>query len=411
MNKEVYLRLSNLFLRGISMLSKFALVICIAKFLTLEEVGTYGLFAATISFSVIALGGEFYTYSQRELLSVERGQWSSVLRNQALASLLLYFVFLPAQLLIFYKGFIPFNLMLVYFIILVLEHVAQELNRILIAMHKQLVASIILFFRLGAWGWVAIGLFYIDPTFRTLDTVLYLWALGTTTAIVISLIYISKWVPGFNKAEFDWQWIRRGYTVAAKFFISTICVKVIMTFDRYVVESVSGTDFLAVYAVYASIAMAVNSVLVPTVFSFMYPRLVESYRKNNLEQYKKNLKEMLYSTLLIGGGVSVVIGGLSPFVFTWVDKAIYGEHIVYLWWLLLFSFLYCLSMVPHYVLYAKGKDKEILISHISSAIVFSVGAGLCYLNRNIEILFWTLSLSMFSMLIIKSVFAGNSASA
>ena len=167
MNKEVYLRLSNLFLRGISMLSKFALVICIAKFLTLEEVGTYGLFTATISFSVIALGGEFYTYSQRELLSVERGQWPSVLRNQAFASLLLYCVFLPAQLLVFYKGFIPFSLMLVYFIILVLEHVAQELNRTLIAMHKQLVASIILFFRLGAWGWVAIGLFYIDPIFRT----------------------------------------------------------------------------------------------------------------------------------------------------------------------------------------------------------------------------------------------------
>jgi hypothetical protein len=86
MNSEFSSRIFNLLIRGISTLSKFALVMSMAKFLTLEEVGTYGLLAATISLSVILIGGEFYTYSQREMLSVDLKKWPSILKNQGIAS-------------------------------------------------------------------------------------------------------------------------------------------------------------------------------------------------------------------------------------------------------------------------------------------------------------------------------------
>ncbi len=405
MKKEAYLRFYNLFLRGISMLSKFALVICIAKFLKLEEVGQYGLLAATVSFSVIALGGEFYTYSQREILSVERSQWPYVLKNQAIASTFLYIIFLPLQLLIFVGGFLSFDFIFFFFLILILEHIAQELNRILIALHKQLFASVVLFFRLGAWGLISIGLFYYDSKFQNLDTVLYLWSLGTAMAIIMSLVLIFKMVPNLGQGKLDLKWIKNGYKVALKFFISTICIKIIMTLDRYIAESIAGIDFLAVYAVYASIAMVINSVLVPTVFSFLYPRLVENYRKGNFDAYKRNIRELLYSTVLIGALVALLVGFISPYAFAWTGKDVYLDSQKYLWWLLLFSYLYCLSMVPHYILYAKGRDKAVLISHLVAALVFILGSGGSVYFSDIDLLFVTLCTSMATLLVMKSFFA------
>lgn len=407
MKSEFSSRIFNLLIRGISTLSKFALVMSMAKFLTLEEVGTYGLLAATISLSVILIGGEFYTYSQRELLSVDLKKWPSILKNQGIASAVLYFIFLPAQLIIFYQEFITFNLLAIFYVILILEHIAQELSRILIAMHKQLFASVVMFLRIGAWCWIVIGLFYIDISYRTLDTVLYLWVLGATVAIITSIIYIHNLVPTIFEAKADWKWIKKGYRVALRFFLSTVTIKIIMTFDRFIVETIAGREFLGVYAVYAGMAMVVNSVLVPTVFSFLYPRLVENFRKEQFKLYKKNFQQLLFLTLLIGGSVAFIVGALAPFAFNWVEKPIYVEQINYLWWLLLFSFLYCLSMVPHYVLYAKGKDGCILISNLFGAFVFFIGAILCYLKDDIDVLFWTLSSSMFVLVVVKSLFGAG----
>jgi len=102
MNSQLIERLINLALRGLSMGSKFFLVIFLAKYLSISDIGTYGLIVATVSFSIILLGGEFYTYSQRELLGLDKSKWFCIIQHQTIATLLLYIVILPSQLVIFY---------------------------------------------------------------------------------------------------------------------------------------------------------------------------------------------------------------------------------------------------------------------------------------------------------------------
>ena len=95
-------RLANMFLRGLSMGSRFVLILVLAKLLEPAELGLYGLFLATVSFSIMLVGADYYTYSQRELLSQPRDRWSFVLQHQALATVLLYGLILPAHLLVFW---------------------------------------------------------------------------------------------------------------------------------------------------------------------------------------------------------------------------------------------------------------------------------------------------------------------
>ena len=405
MNSEIIKRLVNLALRGLSMGSKFVLVIFLAKYLSVEDIGLYGLIIATVSFSVVLLGGEIYTYSQREMLSVDKSHWFWVIQHQSIATLMLYFIVLPLQLVIFYNNWLPKSLMPIYVLLLISEHIAQEINRILITMQKQLIASIILFCRLGAWCWVVIILFLYNESYRQIDTVLWLWLSGSVMSIVIGVIFVVNELPSLSFNKVDKTWIKKGYSVAFKFFCATLCYRAIMTADRYIIEYVGGKDMLAVYVVYISIAMAINSVLVPTVFSFVYPKLVANYKKGKFAEYQRNLKELIRSVVIIGGGVAVLIGVFAPFVFEWTDKVILLENIHLLWLLLLMSFLYSVSMVPHYVLYAKGLDNKILYSHFFSLLFFTVGCLVAMNSTNVNIVMYSLIGSMVCLCTTKAWFA------
>ncbi len=405
MKSKILERLFNLALRGLSMGSKFVLVIFLAKYLSVEDIGLYGLIVATVSFSIILLGGEFYTYSQRELLSESSNRWCWILQHQSLATILLYFLILPLQLLVFYNGWLPLELISLYFLLLVSEHIAQEINRILITFQQQLIASFILFFRLGAWCWVVIALFILDDTSHNIETVLFCWLVGSVVSVIVGAVFIIKQLSELKFAKVDISWIKKGYKVAFKFFCATLCFRAIMTADRYFMDYVGGKDLLAVYVVYVSIAMAINSVLVPAVFSFVYPKLVSNYKKNRLIEYKKNIRELFWSVIMLGGGVAFVIGLLSPYVFEWTDKKILLEHIAILWLLLIMSFLYSLSMIPHYILYAKNLDGKILISHIVGLVIFFLGSATAVLINDPNFVLYSLIASMFSLFSVKSLFA------
>jgi O-antigen/teichoic acid export membrane protein len=407
MNSQIFERLGNLALRGLSMGSKFVLVIFLAKYLSVPDIGLYGLIVVTVSFGVTLIGGEFYTYSQRELLSLDKSLWCNVLKNQVVAYFLLYLIVLPLQYLIFYNGWLPSVLIPIYILLLISEHIAQEINRVLITMQKQLVASCVLFFRLGAWVWVVIPLFLYNESFRTLDVILWAWLIGTVLSIVIGSYFIFEELPEVAISKVDTVWIKNGYVIAFKFFCATLCYRAIMTVDRYLIEYVGGGDILAVYVVYISIAMAINSVLVPTVFSFIYPKLISNYKKGNYAEYSRNLKELIKSVLFIGGGVAILIGFFAPLIFEWTDKIILLENTYILWLLLIMSFLYSASMIPHYVLYAKGLDNKILYSHMVGLLVFSIGCLVSIQFWKVDFILYSLIGSMLSILISKYWFSSR----
>lgn len=405
MNSQLLERLTNLALRGLSMGSKFVLVIFLAKYLSVADIGLYGLVVATVSFAIVLVGGDFYTYSQRELLGSDNSKWLWVIQHQSVAAIFLYIFALPLQVIIFYNGWLPMILMPIYFLLLVSEHIAQEINRLLITMQKQLIASFVLFFRLGSWCWVVIALFLWDESFRKLDVVLWSWLIGSLLSIIIGGFFVVRQLPNLNSSKIDKLWIKKGYAIAFKFFCATLCYRAIMTADRYVIEYVGGKDMLAVYVVYISIAMAINSVLVPTVFSFIYPKLVGNYKKGNISEYKKNLTELIRSVFIIGGGVALLIGIFAPFVFQWTDKLILLDNTHILWLLLLMSFLYSVSMIPHYVLYAKGQDNQILYSHASGLLTFCVGCLISVSVGSVNFVLYSLISSMLCICAIKSWFA------
>lgn len=363
-------RLANIGLRALSMGSKFALVIILARVLLPSEIGFYGLFSATIGFCVLVIGGDYYTYSQRELLGQEKSRWSFILQHHAIAVLILYIILLPGLLIIFVYGLMPWSSIYWFFAILLAEHVAQEINRFLTVMHHQLLASIVLFIRVGAWVWIVLPLMWLMPMFCMLETIFVAWLVGCVTAIVFGCVIIWKELTPWRSWPVNWGWLRKGFTIGSFFLIGTMCFRALLTFDRYSVEALVGSDLLGVYVLYMGMAMAVISVLDPAVFSFLYPKLVAANLQNDTPLYNNLMRELFWSSTLVSAFIAIIVALISPYVLEWTGRSLYLQHIHILWLLLFMSFVYAVGMVPHYGLYAHSADKSLLMAHLSSLAIF-----------------------------------------
>src|SRR5690606_26241984 len=79
----------------------------------------------------------------------------------------------------------------------------------------------------------------------------------------------------------------------------------------------------------------------------------------------------LWSLTIVLSLLFVVASALAmPWLLAWLDKPVYTDNQRLFWWLLASMVLYAIGMVPHYGLYAKGRDKPIVKSHVLGLVVF-----------------------------------------
>jgi len=200
-------RLLNVTLRGITLASKFLLIFFLARFLEPAELGLYGLITATIGYALYLLGFDFYAFTTRELIKRERSQWGGLLKGQGALTAVLYCVFLPLFCLIFVRQLLPWSLAGWFFALLILEHLTQELSRLLIAISEQLMASLVLFLRSGVWAVAVAGLMFIEPESRTLDFVLGAWTLGGLSALLLGIYKVTQSKMGGWHTSVPWRYV------------------------------------------------------------------------------------------------------------------------------------------------------------------------------------------------------------
>lgn len=363
-------KIINIGLRGSTLLGKFLLIFFLARVLEPDAVGLYGLMAVTIAYGLYLVGFDFYTFSTRDLMRRERSSWGQLLKSQVSFFFVMYWVVIPSSLLLFVFELLPWSLFFWFVILLVLEHLSQELNRLLIVMSKQLAASLILFFRSGAWCVVVIAWMWYIPSFRSLETVFKFWVIGNVLAILLGVYYCFRLgASGWSK-PIDWQWVKQGLKIAVPLLIGTLALRGIYTIDRYWFESLTSREILGAYVLFMGMCNALQSFLDAGVFMYAYPDLIKKYNNNDQIGFRKEMKKLFVLTIVICLVFVVCSAVVLPYILQWLDRDIYKENVVIFWWLLLSMVIFVLGMIPHYGLYAKNIDTPIIKSHVYGLIVF-----------------------------------------
>ncbi|MCM0612635.1 hypothetical protein KFJ24_09170 [Marinobacter sediminum] len=370
--KPLLERLINLGLRGTTLVSKFLLIFLLARFLEPAELGLYGLITVTISYSLYFLGFDFYIFTTREILKTEPENRGQLLKSQAGLSLILYSVFLPLSSCLFAFGLLPWWLLPWFLALLVLEHITQELNRLLVALSRQLMASWVLFFRAGAWCLLVVAAIYLNEDQRNLQTVLASWILGSGSALLIGLVVIVREDLGGWRQPVNWAWVKKGLGIALPMLLATLALRGLYTVDRYWFEALAGLDVLGAYVLYIGMCGALLAFMDAGVFTFLYPALISAYANQDAAGFRAKFRQMALQTgVLILIFSSVAWLAVEPLL-QWLERPLYQEYQHLFGWLLFANALFVTSMVPHYALYARGKDKPLIIGHLVGFAVFTM---------------------------------------
>ena len=360
----------NLTLRLLSMGAKFLLVVVISKYLSLEQLGEYGIFVTTITLATFLLGYDFYTYSARQLIYEEDKQLIYI-RDQFLFYLIFYIVILPLLLVVFFVGLIEWKYLIYFYFILVFEHLSQELYRLFTSLSKPIFANFLFFIRTSIWVYYMTVSWYFNlTTDYGLDSVYSYWLICSGVSVLLGFIKLSKMydLTQLNQ-NIDWKWIKTGIRVSTAFFIGTIAYKVIEFSDRYMIDYFLGKDSVGIYTFYSNIANALQAIVFTMVIMLYYPKMINLYKEQKFAEFKILIKkfylEVFLYSLLMSGTIVIAIYPLIEFL----DKAEFLLEIETLWWLLFSVLVLNVSFVPHYILYVQEKDKAIRNITIFGAII------------------------------------------
>lgn len=367
---SLVLRLANMAIRVITLLSKFFLIFFLARFLHAEELGMYGLIAATISYAIYPLGLDFYTFTTREIKKYDKSEWGTLLKNQSALCVVLYIIFIPLLLSVFIFGLLPWEVCFLFIVLLISEHINQEIYRFLIAISKQLTATTLLFFRSGLWPLILVPLMFYSTLFCTLHSVLILWTICSFFSVFLGGIYVASLNLGGWKSLIDWVWIKKGVKIALPLLISTLFLKGLFTVDRYILKDISGLGAVGAYVFFTGIANTMETFLDAGVFSFGYPAMIVAFQHRDYETYKIELRKMLNYTILFSFIFIILTIPIIDTLIELIGNPIYLQFKTMFIWTLLASFIFSLSCVPHYALYSQNKDLPIIYSHMIGFFIF-----------------------------------------
>ncbi|MEQ8384495.1 MAG: polysaccharide biosynthesis C-terminal domain-containing protein [Coleofasciculus sp. A1-SPW-01] len=362
--------LSSSAIRGLTLLSKFILILYLARSFTTYELGLYGLTTATIGFFLYLVGIDFYSFNTREILAHNPSDWTVLIRDQFVFHTIAYFLVSPLVISVFLLGFLPWQYFFWFYLLLILEHLCQESHRILVVLSKPLVAVVAHFFRGGLWTYIFILLITNIPAQGNLRTLFFLWSLGNITSLIFTLYHWQSlnWTKAF-KTPIDWIWIKTGIRVSLPLLVGTLALRGIMTIDRYALQHYWGEEYVGIYTFYASIAFVLQIFIDTGITMILYPKVVAAYQQKRWQDYKqlkkKFTKAVLGASLLLSLSAALLI---YP-VISLTQKAVYATYLPVYWILLLSVMVTVLTGIPHYSLYARRLDWAIISSNLTGLVV------------------------------------------
>lgn len=356
-----------LILRALTLSSRFLLSVLLARMLSAEEMGQYGLVTASLAFALLALGLEFYSHTLREMVPASPARRTQIIADQAALGTATFLVVVVFAILASVAGLIPARLVPWFLLILSTEHISLEATRILIITSRPVRAYIGVFLRGGIWVYVIAALMFAAPGYRSLETVLVWWALGGAASIAFAGYSLRDlpWRELRNKRP-DLTWIAHGLRVARPFLLTAAGALTISYVDRFMIDGFVGRGALGIYTFYSTIAIGILS-LGASVSQQFLPKIIAAWSAG-ADAYRASLRSFFWSLAGVAAGMLVLAASLISPLLALLQLTQYALDIGVFFVMLPGVLLRILADVPSYALYAAKADTSLMFCNLGSAV-------------------------------------------
>ena len=352
----------NLGVRGLTLIAKLFFSIFIVKFLSVPDLGAYGIITTTITLLVFLVGLDFFSFNTRNLLMFPTEEWGRYLKWQFSLHLISYLILFPLYLAIMSSGVIQKEFVIITYFILISEHFSQELYRVFVTLKIPIFSNVLLFLRSGLWIFLYSFITYSKPewTLNQLDSVLYFWLGGSIFSFLVGIVKLLSYKMDWAKGSFiNYKWVINGIKVSLPFFFSTISYKLIEFSNRYFIDYWYSKEEVGIFTFFAGISNGVQVFVYSTVIIFYSPKLISTKKHETSERYRLLLSEfkrkVTYTTILASFLAVLVINLVLPFL----DNHLLTDNVHVFYLLVIGAAILNFSFIQHYNLYVHHRDGDI----------------------------------------------------
>jgi hypothetical protein len=362
---NVAIRLINSFLKGI-------FIIIAARYLNVEDIGLLSIILGYLTIFMFFVGLEFWYFSNREIserIAINR-DFNQIILNQFFLYLIIYLLLSPILLFWFE---VKYSLGIQFLVILVSNHISQELSRIAIHLNRQLLSSFFAFFTQSFWilPILVLWLFKISPSLNTIFNIYMTLSIITILLNLLIFMRIVKLKVNLifePKTWIDFKFIKKGLRFSFLFYLSTISYKVSELLGRFMLEKMGHIDKSGVFSFYQNISSIGVLLIYTGIISFYLPSLLNNL--SNKEIYNRLMIKFRRDVVLASFLVLILttVSGFTIFKY-FLREDIYIYNFKY-FILVNLSYLFInLSSSVSYIAYCEKKDKVNILSNIISFIL------------------------------------------
>ncbi len=368
--QTLFVPLTNMGLRGVGLVGRFALSFYLVKFLSLTETGQFGLIVGVAGVLPALFGFGMNYFLSREIIGIDIADAFARIRDKMAVMVTLLGLSLFGALVVnaFHPIDILGNLWLAGLII-VLEVIAFDLHMMLISLRKPLLANVLLIVRSVAWVFPFIGVSLVLPQYRALDTLLVFWLSSLMLSFVVLWLFTRNWpwLSVFSRPV-DTGWISHTIRAGGLVYISDLGLVVYSYFDRFFVAGKLGLAATGVYTFYWTMANALLVLITAAVVQVSLPALVDSFRIAE-DAWRQTFGKMLVKAVLGSIALAVVIYSLVLILLPIIGNAELSRHPLIFPLMLLSIVIKIAADMTHYGLYSRQKDKTLALINISGIII------------------------------------------
>ena len=362
-------RVRSLLLRGISLGAKFLLLVIMGRFLPLDDIGRYGLVVATVNILSRLAGAEFYTFTNRALVTAEEPErWPIV---NGLALLVGVGLIISAPVCWLLTRFMDLGIRWLLLVgILVANQVGAEAARILVAVGQPVRSYLVSALVNGVWPLMLIALWAVVPGTGTLGSIWIAWMAGAAVGSAWGVAEVLRSIRApYHAGTPGAAWVREGLRTAGFFLAAAAGLRAIEFADRFIVHFFLGTAAVGVYTYYASFSKLTFELPSAMVLVPMFPEMVSVMQRGPRERARRTLGRLTRRSVALSmASIPVLFVGLwvatrlldRPEI--WTSPSAYA-------FLLLGGVAFAASQGGHHALYGVGRDRELMWITVSAAAV------------------------------------------
>ena len=360
-------RFLNTLLRLTTLSAKLGLTLYMGLYLSLPDIGTYGLVFAAVVILIAVLGFRFDYIVSRDLVRTTPVAAVTKMRDQMLFYIMNYFALALIAVAVMKTSVTGVDSRTLFYILaLTVTNSYVDFTYINInSMERPLLANMLYFIAAGLWCVLAIGLGIIAPSFRNVDTVLTAWFLGNLLYVAATFLTWRKmpWHE-LRGSAINWRWIRDGIKKSCLIWLGSLGFSVGTYIDRFVVMHFLGLEKVGIAAFYFSFTAATLTLVQAGVLSFVYPRLVALHREGDGIGFRHEMRQATLHVALFAGLIAAVVSIAVPLLGLSFHRPQFVDNATVLWLMMAGVWIRCNADTLYQVLFARHQDRAIWLGNM-----------------------------------------------